>query len=115
MIVTPQKSTLRKYGLTLGDFAEMLRDQGGKCALCDKCPKSGRYVVDHFHVPGWKKMPPEMRRRWVRGLLCNHCNHRLVGQFMTLAAAERIVEYLGRFEQRRCTIAVLFDHDTKGN
>lgn len=109
MILTPTAKTLGKYGLTLGEWSLLLADQDGKCALCDKPPGTGRFVVDHLHVPGWKKMPPHVRRTYVRGLLCTHCNHRLVGQFMTLRAAEAVVRYLRQFEERRCRQPTLFD------
>lgn len=57
---------LRRYGITLDDYAQMLKRQGGKCALCATDTPSGRwgrFVVDHCHTTGR-----------VRGLLCNSCN-----------------------------------------
>lgn len=104
----PTASTLRRYGLTATEWLAMLKFQGGVCALCRKVPKSGRFVVDHHHVKGWKGMTPELRKKFCRGILCAHCNHRLVGQFMTLEAARAVVLYLERYEVRRCQPGEMF-------
>lgn len=104
----PTASTLRRYGLTATEWLAMLKSQGGVCALCRKVPKSGGLVIDHHHVRGWKSMNPEMRKKYVRGLICRHDNHRLVGQFMTLEAARAVVAYLERYEVRRCQPSEMF-------
>lgn len=60
------------YGLTPEQYAEMLEEQGGVCAICgtDEWPgKGNRPHVDHDHSTGR-----------VRGILCSHCNHGL-GKF----------------------------------
>lgn len=62
------KSLLKtKYGLTVGEYYELLEHQGGVCAICgsasSKRSKSGRLFVDHDHKTGR-----------VRGLLCHRCN-----------------------------------------
>ncbi len=57
---------LRKYGLSVEQYGEMLDRQGGKCAICRRGPEvaiHGRLVVDHCHAADR-----------VRGLLCNACN-----------------------------------------
>lgn len=56
------------YGLRSADYDELLRVQGGKCAICRARPKSKRLAVDHDHGSGA-----------VRGLLCSRCNHDLLG------------------------------------
>lgn len=60
-------NTLRKrYGMTVAEFEEMERAQGGVCAICGR-PETTRRLkrlsVDHDHDSGR-----------VRGLLCNQCN-----------------------------------------
>ena len=63
----------KMYGITLDDYAAMLKSQAGVCAIC-KCVevalgKGGRVkplAVDHDHDTGK-----------VRGLLCHSCNHGL--------------------------------------
>jgi len=51
-----------KYGITLEQYDEMLRQQGGVCALCHQHP-TRQFDVDHDHETGK-----------VRGLLCHRCN-----------------------------------------
>jgi hypothetical protein len=59
---------LKRYGISLKKYEEMLVVQGGVCAIC-KGPPTGRgaasgvYYVDHDHVTGE-----------VRELLCHGCN-----------------------------------------
>jgi hypothetical protein len=56
------------YGLDRDGYDELLRLQGGKCAICRARPTSKRLAVDHDHKTGA-----------VRGLLCSRCNHDLMG------------------------------------
>ena len=100
MIRTPSLATLRKYGLTVEDFETMVANQAGACRVCENEPSTGRLVVDHFHVKGWKKMPPDRRRLYVRGLLCWYCNHAYVGRGITVRKARNVVDYLEAFEER---------------
>ena len=61
----------RKYGLSPEGYAELLRKQDGKCAICKTSKPGGnrcaRFHVDHIH--GTKT---------IRGLLCSRCN-RMIG------------------------------------
>jgi len=62
------RHNLKKYGLTVEDYFEMLSKQGGKCAICLTNEPKGRgkfrqFAVDHCHKSGR-----------VRALLCNSCN-----------------------------------------
>jgi len=62
----------RQYGMYPNQFSDMLKAQGGACAICGKPQdkQTGKgLVVDHDHATGN-----------VRGLLCNACNGGL-GQF----------------------------------
>ncbi|MFW5899099.1 MAG: endonuclease VII domain-containing protein [Jiangellaceae bacterium] len=55
-----------RYGIGVDEYEQMLRDQGGGCAICgSEDSKSNRehLYVDHCHETGR-----------VRGLLCYHCN-----------------------------------------
>lgn len=79
----------------------ILRRQGGACAVCRAVPKSGRLCTDHEHVKGWKKMKPERRKLYVRGLLCYFCNHYYVGRCITVFKARNILNYLTAYEARR--------------
>jgi hypothetical protein len=99
-VQTPSKPTLARYGLTEGAWRKMLDAQGGKCYICEKEPKKGRLCIDHFHTPGWKKLPPECRVMWVRGLLCWYCNNRFLSRGIDVKKSKRIVEYLEAFEKK---------------
>lgn len=100
MVREPKLATLRRYGLTIEEWREILARQGNVCAVCRKMPPSGRLCVDHEHVPRWKKMPPEDRKRRVRGILCWTCNHYYVGRGITIQKAENVVDYLRRYDWR---------------
>lgn len=57
---------LRRYGLTIAEWDELLKAQGGRCAICRTDRAGGgddRWHVDHDHATGQ-----------IRGLLCNSCN-----------------------------------------
>lgn len=94
----PSVATLKKYGISAGTWAEMMHRQGGVCFICRKVPPSKRLCIDHLHVRGWRRMKPQARSKYVRGLLCTFCNFRLVNKSMTLTKAERVVLYLRNFE-----------------
>jgi hypothetical protein len=96
----PAPLTLRKYGLTLEDWRALAEKQGYVCAVCELEPKSGRLVIDHEHVKGWKRLKPEKRRWYVRGLLCWFCNHSYVGRCITINKARNVLAYLERYQLR---------------
>jgi len=70
-----RKSTLRssslkyKYGITPGQYDELLVSQGDACAICLRVLKTRHYAVDHNHKTGE-----------VRGLLCSTCNKDILGK-----------------------------------
>lgn len=49
--------------MTHNDYEEMLRQQGGVCAICKTPPKSAHFHIDHDH-----------NTNKVRGILCSKCN-----------------------------------------
>ena len=72
-----------KYGLTPEAKREMLRTQGGVCAICKKTPASANAThVDHDHKTGR-----------IRGILCNVCNWYLGKIDADPAILERINTY----------------------
>lgn len=97
MIITPSKATLKKYGLSEADWRSILDAQGSVCFVCKREPSKGRLCIDHEHVKGWKKMPPESRKLYVRGLLCWVCNHYYLGRGITLDKAHNVVKYLAEY------------------
>jgi hypothetical protein len=59
-----------RYGITLGEKAELIRRQGGCCAICGGGPGKKGWHTDHCHTT-----------QAVRGVLCFKCNTGL-GAFM---------------------------------
>lgn len=60
-----ERDLLRKYGITVAVYEDILRQQNGGCAICGGQPTASFrcFDVDHDHVTGK-----------VRGLLCRRCN-----------------------------------------
>ena len=56
-----RRHQLRRYGLTIEQYDQMVEDQDGCCAICGG--EVDRLRVDHDHETGG-----------VRGLLCHGCN-----------------------------------------
>jgi hypothetical protein len=91
-----RNSTLkRKYGITLEQYVDMFKAQGGMCAICRKPGFNGKYRqanwgplnVDHCHKTGK-----------VRGLLCSSCNF-VIGLFDDDPKVfERAIDYLSSEE-----------------
>lgn len=100
IIKVPKPATLRKYGLDAQGWLAILEAQGWVCAICRKVPPSGRMVTDHHHVPKWKKMDPDRRRGFVRGITCWTCNHYYLGRGITESKAYNVVAYLRAFAAR---------------
>ena len=101
----PSDATLRKYGMTAGDYEQRLYAQFFKCPICERSPIRAadglmHLVVDHFHARGFKKMPAEQKKRYVRGLVCITCNRYLVNRNVTIEKAEKTIEYLSDFQRR---------------
>lgn len=95
--LVPSKATLDKYGLSQEEWQRILDAQGGVCFICKKMSSTGRLCIDHEHVKGWKKMPPEKRKLFVRGILCWVCNHYYVGRGINIEKAMRVVSYLQQY------------------
>lgn len=68
-----RRGLLKRYGLTLDQFDELLGQHAGLCAICRAPNPSGRPLsVDHDH-----RCCPDRHSgcdKCVRGLLCNTCN-----------------------------------------
>jgi hypothetical protein len=104
MIKTPSLATLKKYGLDEWHFIAMVARQNGVCAVCEKEPTSGRLNIDHEHVKGWARMPPEKRRIYVRGLLCYMCNRYLMVKGSTRQKHLNAAQFIADYKQRRFNV-----------
>jgi hypothetical protein len=68
--VYKDRHRLQQYGVTPEQYAVLLAEQGGGCAICGR--SDTRLTVDHDH-----KCCPEKARscgKCIRGLICNNCN-----------------------------------------
>lgn len=114
---TPTAGTLAKYGLTVEDWKRLCTVCKCVCVVCGQPFGDRPLVIDHEHVRGFKArkkrkskcgtktikvrvMPPEERRKYVRGILHAYCN-RFVRRWLTLERAEAITAYLREFERTR--------------
>jgi len=75
----------RVYGITLEQYDFLLEKQKGCCAICDRHESQfkTRLVIDHNHKTGR-----------IRGLLCNYCNHRLIGRHTDGNLLRRMADYV---------------------
>ena len=81
------RQRVKRYGITVDDYAEMLVSHENKCGICGR-EFSRSPHIDHDHNTGK-----------VRGLLCYPCNSGL-GQFQdSPEILKKAVEYLERFTQ----------------
>ena len=95
----PTDKTLARYGMNREDWLTLLAAQDWRCPICLR--KNGRWNVDHEHVPGWKHLDDENRKRHVRGILCWHCNHTKVHSTLDARETQRIADYIAAYEARR--------------
>lgn len=75
----------RKYGITIDQYEELLERQDNSCALCGKSAEEHHtnLAVDHNHRTGE-----------IRGLLCTHCNYRLVARHTDGSLLRRMADYI---------------------
>ena len=99
----PTPVTLKKYGLSLNEWKDILAAQGYRCPICKRVPSSGIFRTDHLHVQNYKRMKPDKKKLWVRGLPCVHCNRFFLAKGITIEKAQAVVDYLQAFEKRRPT------------
>lgn len=86
-----ERHLIRKYGVTLVRYQEMLDDQNGKCAICGKPePIHKKLDVDHDHATGE-----------VRGLLCTSCNRVLGHAHDSVDRLLAAVDYLSSRRSRK--------------
>lgn len=85
---------VRKYGITIDDYHQMLEDQNYSCKICEKSETTfrKRLSIDHDHAccPGEKSCG-----KCVRGLLCHHCNAALGNAKDDTKILQKMIDYLG--------------------
>jgi hypothetical protein len=87
------QALLRKFGITLEKYEQLLADQGGGCAVCGKSEEANRrrLAVDHDHTccPGQVTCG-----LCLRGLLCSSCNLHFGAIGDSLEHIEAMARYL---------------------
>jgi hypothetical protein len=82
-----RQSILKKYGLTVVEYDEMLRKQNGVCAICGGTNSDGKGLfIDHDHKTGR-----------IRGLLCNDCNLGIGRLKDSVGILTKAIGYLTKF------------------
>ena len=74
--------------------------QGGRCPICNN-ELSKTTNIDHFHVKGWVKLPPEQRKLYVRGIVDWFCNKNYLAKGITVERSKNVTKYLQKFEERK--------------
>lgn len=76
---------IRLYGITLDKYNEILKSQNDCCAVCLRhySEFTRNLCVDHDH-----------KTLEIFGVLCNHCNHRVIGRNRDSEKFARVSEYL---------------------
>lgn len=75
----------RYYGITLAEYEEELKKQGGGCAICGKKEQLSAMPVDHCH-----------KTNKYRGILCHWCNKGLGQFFDNKETLQKAIDYLDR-------------------
>lgn len=73
-----------RYGISPEQYYEMLKEQDGKCKICNQTVPEGQYLdIDHNHKTGE-----------IRGLICNKCNKGLGFFGEDIKVLENAIKYL---------------------
>jgi hypothetical protein len=81
-----RRRNLKRYGLTLEAFDEMITTQDGRCAICERKAEDVSdkpLAVDHSHTTGK-----------VRGLLCQFCNTALGSLREDIDVMQKMIAYV---------------------
>lgn len=81
-------SSLRKYGLTVEQWKEMLAKGGGRCWICGKGGLTKHLSVDHDHALEKEGFLV------ARGLLCVRCNRALAAWEWSDEVIQKAIDYL---------------------
>jgi hypothetical protein len=98
-IKEPTPATLKKFGITLNEWKEIVSSQGYRCPICTNVLEK-RTNIDHFHVRHWTKMKSENRKLYIRGVVDWFCNRYYLGRAINIKRARNMVTYLESFEKR---------------
>jgi hypothetical protein len=75
---------MRKFGLSMDEYNQMLKEQNGVCAICESvCATGNALAVDHNHSTGK-----------IRKLLCKNCNTAIGLLKEDVVVIAKAIEYL---------------------
>jgi hypothetical protein len=82
------------YGISAEQYAQILSEQDGVCAICGRLPNGTNHVeenlvIDHDHDTGQ-----------IRGLLCNNCNSGMGIIGDAVEHLEAALTYLRRYQKK---------------
>lgn len=94
----PRADHVARYGISVGDYEQMVLAQAGVCAACGeperrvdpRTKRTRRLAIDHCHDTGR-----------VRGLLCTRCNTTLGVFNEDLVALARLLAYLAERKEEQ--------------
>lgn len=84
------------YGLNKDEYLNLFKRCGNLCEMnCGNPvhPFTWYSHVDHQHIENFKDLPPNEKKKYVRGILCNKCNCGL-GYYEKNGFKDRADEYL---------------------
>lgn len=76
------------FGISLKEYQELLKQQGGVCAVCGGTDKEKNLAVDHDHKTGR-----------IRGLLCGRCNPALGFCQDSPEILKKLIDYLNQTKE----------------
>ena len=93
-----ERQLLRKFGLTIALYDELLLSQGGVCAICSGIDSGGKFMpVDHDRSCCAGDISCG---KCVRGILCTNCNRGLGCVRDNIDTIRGMEAYLVKFQER---------------
>ena len=87
--IIKDKRLRKKYGISIEQYDEIVKNQNNACWICHRPPKKQSLHVDHNHKTGK-----------IRGLLCHNCNYGMGRYFKEdIDNLRRAAEYLEKFKE----------------
>lgn len=80
----------RTFGITKDDYTAIVRLQDGQCPIC------GKDIPDPEQPDGARRFPVDHNHRTgeVRGIPCEYCNRRRIGQWTDVDMLRRLLAYM---------------------
>ncbi len=99
MSTQKDKYYMIKYGITLAERDQIIRNQDYKCACCGELFGQKRIYIDHKHEIGYLKMEAKQKKLFIRAAVCFICNKFLIAK-NTLKTIDMVYDYLQKYEKK---------------